>query len=59
MTWSGANWDVVSGIAALVPAPVVRWFAALASVINGVGLLLLANVFRVAVLSPPVPLAGP
>lgn len=59
MTWSGANWDVASGIVALVSAPFVRRFGTLAWVVNGLGLLLLANVVRVAVMSSPVPFGWP
>jgi hypothetical protein len=59
MTWSGANWDIVTGILALAFAPFVRRFVALAWAVNGIGLLLLANVIRVAVMSSPVPFGWP
>lgn len=55
MTWTGKNWDIVSGVVALLAAPfagrnrVVAWTA------NVVGALLLLNVIRVALLSTPVP----
>lgn len=55
MTWSGQNWDIVSGILASVCAPLAhrhRWAARLANI---VGLALLLNVMRVALLSTPVP----
>lgn len=55
MTWSGLNWDILSGIAALICAPLAsrhRWAARLANVI---GFALLLNVMRVAILSAPVP----
>ncbi len=55
MTWSGYNWDILSGIAALLCAPLAnrhRWAARLANV---VGFALLLNVMRVAILSAPVP----
>jgi hypothetical protein len=55
MTWSGQNWDIVSGILALVCAPLAhrhRWAARLANI---AGLALLLNVMRVAILSTPVP----
>lgn len=55
MTWSGQNWDIVSGVVALVAAPWAarkRWVAWTA---NLVGFVLLLNVMRVAVLSAPVP----
>jgi hypothetical protein len=56
MTWTGANFDIVSGIVALVLAP----FAArpqVAWVANLVGFGLLANVARVAMMSSPLPFA--
>jgi hypothetical protein len=54
MTWTGSNLDVISGVVAIAAAPwsrhrAVAWFA------NVVGIVLLANVARVAVLSSPVP----
>jgi hypothetical protein len=54
MTWSGSNFDIVSGIVAIVAAPwanrrAVAWCA------NIVGIALLVNVARVAILSSPVP----
>jgi ABC-type xylose transport system permease subunit len=55
MTWSGQNWDIVSGIVALLCAPLAnrhRWAARFANI---VGLALLMNVMRVAILSTPVP----
>ena len=56
MTWTGQNWDIISGIVALACAPFARrraiaWFA------NLVGSLLLLNVIRVAILSAPLPFA--
>lgn len=59
MSWSGSNWDVVSGIVALLCAPLARRFVGLAWIANGVGLLLLGNVVRVAVMSSPVPFGWP
>lgn len=58
MTWNGANFDVVSGILALVLAPFAR-NKALAWVANGAGVLLLLNVMRVAIFSSPLPFAWP
>ncbi|MBP6506054.1 MAG: hypothetical protein KA257_00685 [Opitutaceae bacterium] len=55
MTWTGRNWDIVSGTVALVAFPwagrsrAIAWFA------NLVGLGLLLNVMRVALMSSPVP----
>ncbi len=55
MTWSGQNWDIVSGITALVCAPFATRHRAAARVANLVGFALLLNVMRVAILSSPVP----
>ena len=55
MTWSGQNWDVISGIVALVAAPWADRSRAVAWIANGVGAVLLLNVMRVAALSAPVP----
>ena len=55
MTWSGSNWDILSGIFALLSCFFVndrRW---LAWVFNIVGIILLLNVGRVAIMSSPVP----
>ena len=59
MTWSGRNWDIISGVVALVAAPLCRRSIAWAWVANGVGLVFLANVMRVAVLSSPVQFGWP
>ncbi len=59
MTWTGQNWDIITGIVALVAAflagrsRVVAWFA------NVVGIVLLGSVFRVVVMSSPLPFAWP
>jgi hypothetical protein len=55
MTWTGRNWDIVSGVLALVCAPFASRYQVAARVANIVGLALLVNVMRVAVLSSPVP----
>ena len=59
MTWTGSNWDVLSGIAALVLAPFCRRSRLAAWAGNIIGLVLLLNVGRVAVLSAPVPFGWP
>jgi hypothetical protein len=59
MTWSGRNWDIVSGVLALVAAPFCRRSRFVAWIANVVGLGLLTNVMRVAVLSSPVPFGWP
>ena len=55
MTWTGSNWDVLSGMAALLLAPLARRSRLAAWVGNLLGLGLLLNVGRVAILSSPVP----
>lgn len=59
MTWSGRNWDIVSGLLALVAAPFCRRSRIVAWIANGVGLILLANVMRIAILSSPVSFGWP
>lgn len=55
MTWTGSNWDIVSGVVALAFCPFVSRWRALAWIANFVGVVLLVNVVRVAILSSPVP----
>jgi hypothetical protein len=55
MTWSGQNWDIVSGIVAVVCAPLASRYRVPARFANIVGFALLLNVMRVAVMSSPVP----
>jgi hypothetical protein len=59
MTWSGRNWDIISGVLALVAAPFCRRSIVWAWIANVVGLVLLVNVMRVAVLSSPVSFGWP
>lgn len=54
MTWSGQNWDILAGLAALLAAPFANR-RAVAWAFNVLGGVLLLNVMRVAVLSSPVP----
>lgn len=55
MTWTGQNFDIISGVVALVAAPFATRSRAIAWVANIVGSVLLLNVMRVALLSAPVP----
>jgi len=55
MTWTGSNWDILSGIAALGLAPFGRRMRAAAWVGNIIGVILLINVVRVATFSAPLP----
>jgi hypothetical protein len=55
MTWTGQNWDIISGFLALIACPFANQNRAVAWFANLVGLALLINVMRVALLSAPVP----
>lgn len=55
MTWTGANFDIISGTLALLTAPLANRFRWLAWLFNLIGFALLINVMRVAVLSSPLP----
>jgi hypothetical protein len=57
MTWSGQNWDIVSGVVAIMAAPLAGRSRAIAWAANVVGGLLLLNVTRVALMSSPLPFA--
>lgn len=57
MTWTGRNWDIVTGIVALVAAPWAARSRAVAWTANVVGIVLLLNVARVAMMSSPLPFA--
>jgi hypothetical protein len=59
MTWSGKNWDIISGLLALIAAPFCRRSNVWSWIANAVGLVLLANVMRVAVFSSPVSFGWP
>ena len=59
MTWTGSNWDVISGIVALGLVPFSRRSRGAAWTGNIVGFFLLLNVGRVAVCSAPVPFGWP
>lgn len=57
MTWTGQNWDILTGIVCLASAPFVGCSRTLAWVANLIGCVLLLNVVRVVVLSSPLPWA--
>jgi hypothetical protein len=59
MTWSGSNFDIITGILAFLIAPFATRFRGLAWTFNIVGLLLLLNLIRVAALSSPLPFSWP
>jgi len=56
MTFAGQNWDIATGALALVVAPLAARSRALVFAWNVLGLLLLANIVTVAILSMPGPL---
>lgn len=55
MTWTGHNWDIISGLVALVGAFFANRHRTVARYANIIGFALLLNVMRVAILSAPVP----
>jgi len=55
MTWSGSNWDILSGLMACIACAFVSKRLWLAWVFNFLGITLLLNVARVAIMSSPVP----
>lgn len=55
MTWTGQNWDIIAGSVCLAATPFANRFRGPAWVANTIGLWLLLNVIRVAVLSSPLP----
>ncbi|XGC79434.1 hypothetical protein ACES2L_08850 [Bdellovibrio bacteriovorus] len=57
MTWTGQNFDIITGAAALAIAPLANKFKSLAWCFNILGFVLLLNVMRVAMLSSPLPFA--
>lgn len=59
MTWTGRNWDIVSGVTAIVAAGFVGRSRGWAWLMSFVGIALLVNVARVAILSSPLPFAWP
>lgn len=57
MTWNGQNFDIVTGIIALLLIPFVNSHPRLVHLFNWLGVALLANVLRVVVMSSPLPFA--
>jgi len=50
MTWTGQNWDIVSGALALIAAPCATRFPAIVRITNIVGLASILHIVRVAIL---------
>jgi hypothetical protein len=59
MTWTGSNYDIVTGVYCLLSAYFVRKSTSSAWKANILGFILLLNVMRVAVLSSPLPFSWP
>ncbi|MCC2680133.1 MAG: hypothetical protein K0R29_2709 [Pseudobdellovibrio sp.] len=59
MTWTGQNWDVITGIVSLITIPFLNRSKKLAYAVNILGFILLMNVLRVVVMSSPLPFAWP
>lgn len=57
MTWTGQNIDILAGILSLIAIPILRKSSRFVILFNSIGFLLLLNVFRVIILSLPVPFA--
>jgi hypothetical protein len=57
MTWTGYNFDIIAGIAALICAPLSKKSLDVAWLANVIGFILLLNVARVATFSSPLPFA--
>lgn len=56
LTWSGQNFDVITGVLALLSVPFLRARPRLAWITTVVGILLLLNIARIVVTSLPGPL---
>lgn len=59
MTWTGQNWDILSGVLALLSIPFVNRYPKMAWIINACGFVLLMNVLRVVIMSSPFPFSWP
>jgi uncharacterized protein YhhL (DUF1145 family) len=59
MTWTGQNFDILTGIMAIAFFPFAVRFKWMAWMVNIVGFVLLVNVLRVTVLSSPLPFGWP
>jgi hypothetical protein len=57
MTWTGQNWDIVSGLVSLIALPFVSKNRKVVWVAQILGFSLLLNVLRVVILSSPLPFA--
>lgn len=57
MTWTGQNYDILTGIIALIAFPFAAKFRFVARFANILGLAFLLNVIRVALFSSPTPFA--
>ncbi len=59
MTWTGQNWDIISGLSALFAIPFLNKNVKLVWLVQILGFCLLVNVLRVVILSSPLPFAWP
>ncbi len=59
MTWTGQNWDIVTGLVSFIAIPFVNGSKAVVWTVQILGFVLLLNVLRVVVLSSPLPFAWP
>lgn len=59
MTWTGQNWDILSGIAAVIIFPIANRYRKAVWLFQAFGFVLLINLLRVVVMSSPLPFAWP
>lgn len=59
MTWTGQNWDIISGFVSLVAIPFVNKNLKVVWLVQILGFSLLLNVLRVVILSLPLPFSWP
>ncbi len=57
MTWTGQNWDVITGVVSLFAIPFIKKSRKVAWGVQLIGFVLLLNVVRVVVMSSPFPFA--
>lgn len=59
MTWTGQNWDILSGIVSFIGIPFVEKNKFVAWGVQMIGFALLVNVIRVVMMSSPFPFSWP
>ncbi|MBL7714241.1 MAG: hypothetical protein JNL01_02165 [Bdellovibrionales bacterium] len=62
MTWTGQNWDILTGLLSLASIPLFKnekYARDVAWILNTIGFIFLVNVLRVVVMSSPFPFSWP